>query len=73
MSKEVDFMGRRGWRVGLWVMLCGVMALGSTLPVLCGAPQDSEKQSKAEKRRQKARQKELETPYKKWIDEEVGK
>jgi GWxTD domain-containing protein len=44
---------------------------GLVLPVLKAAPQETEKQSKAEKRRQKAIQKELETPYKKWIDEEV--
>ena len=71
VSKGDKFIGRRGWRVGLWVMICGVTALGSALPVLCGASQDNEKQSKAEKRRQKAIQKELETPYKKWLDEEV--
>jgi GWxTD domain-containing protein len=40
-------------------------------PALKAAPQESEKLSKAEKRRQKAIQKEMETPYKKWIEEEV--
>jgi GWxTD domain-containing protein len=47
------------------------MALGLALPVLNAAPQDDEKLSKAEKRRQKAIQKELESPYKKWLNEEV--
>jgi GWxTD domain-containing protein len=60
-----------GWRICLWVIFLGFTTLGSALPVLNAAPQDSEKQSKAEKRRQKAIQKEMETPYKKWLDEEV--
>jgi GWxTD domain-containing protein len=47
------------------------MALGLALPVLNAVPQDTEKLSKAEKRRQKAIQKEMESPYKKWLEEEV--
>jgi len=34
-------------------------------------PQDNDKLSKAEKRRKKAIQKEMESPYKKWLEEEV--
>jgi GWxTD domain-containing protein len=53
-------------------MLFWGFALGGwVLPVLKAAPQETEKQSKAEKRRQKAIQKEMESPYKKWLDEEV--
>jgi GWxTD domain-containing protein len=52
------------------VIFWGFTALGWALPANA-APQDNEKQSKAEKRRQKAIQKEMETPYKKWLDEEV--
>jgi GWxTD domain-containing protein len=53
------------------VLFSGFTALGLALPVLNAAPQDTEKQSKAEKRRQKAIQRELESPYKKWLNEEV--
>jgi GWxTD domain-containing protein len=54
----------------------GALTLGICLPALQSSPpkekgQDSEKMSKEEKRRQKAIQKEMETPYKKWISEEV--
>jgi GWxTD domain-containing protein len=62
-------MSRRGWC--LWVLLSGFTALGLFFPILNAAPQESEKLSKAEKRRQKAIQKELESPYKKWLNEEV--
>ena len=71
MSNRVELISRGGWRVCLWVIFWAFTTLGSTLPVLNAAPQDNEKQSKAEKRRQKAIQKEMETPYKKWLDEEV--
>jgi GWxTD domain-containing protein len=55
------------------MLFSGFTLLGLVFPVLKAAPQDQEsgKLSKAEKRRQKAIQKEMETPYKKWIDEEV--
>ena len=66
---RVEFMSRRGWC--LWVLLSGFTALGLFFPILNAAPQESEKLSKAEKRRQKAIQKELESPYKKWLEEEV--
>jgi GWxTD domain-containing protein len=66
---RVEFMSRRGWC--LWVLLSGFTALGLFFPILNAAPQESEKLSKAEKRRQKAIQKELESPYKKWLNEEV--
>jgi GWxTD domain-containing protein len=39
--------------------------------VLKASPQENEKLSKAEKRRQKAIQKEMEGAYKKWLEEEV--
>jgi GWxTD domain-containing protein len=68
---RIEFVSRRGWSVCLWVLFSGFMALGLALPVLNAAPQEQEKPSKAEKRRQKAIQKELESPYKKWLTEEV--
>ncbi|MGD0007168.1 MAG: GWxTD domain-containing protein [Terriglobia bacterium] len=72
MSNRVEFISRRGWRVCLWVLFLGFTAWGLVFPVLNAAPQkDTEKLSKAEKRRQKAIQKELESPYKKWLNEEV--
>jgi len=73
VSHRVKFIGRRGWRVGLWLVLSGLILPALVLPVLKAAPQESDtnKLSKAEKRRQKLLQKEMETPYKKWIDEEV--
>ena len=71
MFNRVKFIGQDGWRVCLWVLFSGFIALGMALPVLHAVPQDTEKVSKAEKRRQKAIQKEMEGPYKKWLDEEV--
>ena len=71
MSNRVEFISRRGWCVCLWVLFSGFTALGLALPVLNAAPQENEKLSKAEKRRQKAIQRELESPYKKWVNEEV--
>jgi GWxTD domain-containing protein len=54
------------------VSFLGLTLGGLVFPLLKAAPpQDTEKVSKEEKRRQKRIQKELETPYKKWIDEEV--
>jgi len=56
----------------LYALLSGWMLGGFVSPALKAAPQDSDsKLSKAEKKRQKAIQKEMETPYKKWIEEEV--
>jgi len=71
VSNRVEFISRRGWCVCLWVLFSGFTALGLALPVLNAAPQENEKLSKAEKRRQKAIQRELESPYKKWVNEEV--
>jgi GWxTD domain-containing protein len=68
---RIEFVSRRGWSVCLWVLFSGFMGLGLALPVLNAAPQEQEKPSKAEKRRQKAIQKEMESPYKKWLNEEV--
>jgi GWxTD domain-containing protein len=53
------------------VLFSGFTLLGLVFPLVKAAPQESEKLSKAEKRRQKAIQRELETPYKKWLEEEV--
>ncbi len=71
MFDRIEFVSRRWWSVCLWVLFSGFMALGLALPVLSAAPQEQEKPSKAEKRRQKAIQKEMESPYKKWLSEEV--
>jgi len=69
---RVKSINRRGWCVCLWVSFLGLTLGGLVFPLLKAAPpQDTEKVSKEEKRRQKRIQKELETPYKKWIDEEV--
>jgi GWxTD domain-containing protein len=68
---RVEFTSRRGWCVCLWALFSGFTVLGLALPVLNAVPQDEEKLSKAEKRRQKAIQRELESPYKKWLNEEV--
>ena len=78
MSKLRVFSCHHFWvsRWAPWVL--GALTLGICLAVLQASPpkekekgQDSEKLSKEEKRRQKAIQKEMETPYKKWISEEV--
>ena len=72
MFNRVKSINRRGWCVCLWVSFLGLTLGGLVFPLLKAAPpQDTEKVSKEEKRRQKRIQKELETPYKKWIDEEV--
>ena len=71
MFKRIEFVGRRAWCVCLWALLSAFAVLGLALPVLNAVPQDEEKVSKAEKRRQKAIQKEMESPYKKWLSEEV--
>ena len=71
VSNRVKFINQREWRVCLWVLFSGSALLGLVSPALKAAPQESEKLSKAEKRRQKAIQKELESPYKKWLEEEV--
>jgi GWxTD domain-containing protein len=66
-------MNRAAW----WVL--AAVILGSFLVALQAAPAkkdkdadaDPQKVSKEEKRRQKAIQKEMESPYKKWLSEEV--
>src|SRR5438046_1354463 len=74
-------MARRTIRCGeaALLALCAI-GVGSVLIGPLSAAPDKEKKetkekkeklSREEKRRQKAAQKELETPYKKWIDEEV--
>ena len=67
---------RSHWRreVVLLVFSLGFGSLGvGTIvnPALLHASPPKEKLSKEEKRRQKAIQKEMESPYKKWLDEEV--
>ena len=71
MLTQVESISRREWRVCLWVLLAGFIALGLVLPTLNAVPQENEKPSKAERRRQKEIQKEMESPYKKWLNEEV--
>jgi GWxTD domain-containing protein len=69
LSRVESISGRAG-RVCLWV-LTGFTALALVLPTLNAVPQQNETLSKAEKRRQKEIQKEMESPYKKWLNEEV--
>ena len=71
MFNRVEFIGQSAGRVCLWVLFSGFMASGLALPVLTAAPQDTGQLSKAEKRRQKAIQKEMESPYKTWLEVEV--
>jgi GWxTD domain-containing protein len=69
---RVELIGHVGWRACLWVLFAGWMLGGLASPALKAAPQENDsKMSKAEKRRQKAIQKEMESPYKKWLEEEV--
>ena len=71
MFKQVESYKRgRGW-LCLWALLAGFTVLGFLLPTLNAAPDENDKLSKAERRRQKAIQKEMESPYKKWLEEEV--
>lgn len=60
MFNRVEFIGHSAWRFCLWVLFSGFLASGLALPVLTAAPQDTAPLSKAEKRRQKAIQKEME-------------
>jgi len=71
VSKRIESISRRGVCVCLWVLLSGWMLGAFVPPALKAAPQEDKKLSKAEKRRQKAIQKEMESPYKKWLQEEV--
>ena len=74
MSKRASFISHREWQICLWVLFSAWVLGGLVAPALKATPQDQgndSKLSKAEKKRQKAIQKEMETPYKKWIDEEV--
>ena len=71
MFNRVEFIGQSAWRFCLWVLFSGFLASGLALPVLTAAPQDTAPLSKAEKRRQKAIQKEMESSYKQWLDQEV--
>jgi len=61
---------RRRWfiRVARWIVAA---AIASLLLPAAQASQSDQKLSKQERRRQKAIQKEMESPYKKWLEEEV--
>ncbi len=61
MSKHARWY--RGISLGLLGSLCAV--------TLFALPAKKEKPDKEERRRQKAAQKEMEGPYRKWLDEEV--
>jgi len=64
-------MSGRGQRHRAIAFLVGAVALGSLLTApLQGAP-PKEKLTKEEKRRQEAIRKEMESPYKKWLSDEV--
>jgi GWxTD domain-containing protein len=59
---------RRDFSIARWIL---VVALGAATVAALYASPPKENLSKQEKRRQKAMQKEMETPYKKWLEEEV--
>jgi len=71
VSKRTVSISHGGWCVFLWLLFSGWMLGAFVPPALKAAPQEDQKLSKAEKRRQKAAQKEMESPYKKWLEEEV--
>ena len=71
MSKRIESISHRGGYICLWLLVSGWMLGVFVPPVLKAAPQEDKKLSKAEKHRQKALQKEMESPYKKWLEEEV--
>ncbi len=75
MCKGFTFPGSSKGRVArLSFLVCAVILGSILLPSLQASPpkdKDKDKLSKQEKRRQKAIQKEMESPYKKWLDEEV--
>ncbi len=60
-------------RVRFWtfvlLFVCGILQLVVSAPLLASPPK--EKLEKQEKRREKAARKEMESPYKKWLQEEV--
>ncbi len=64
----------KGWIARLSFLACAAIIGSVLLPSLQASPpkdKEKDKLSKQEKRRQKAIQKEMESPYKKWLDEEV--
>ena len=73
MYKRVDLISHREWQGWLWFFLFAAGRLGHLPPCRqrLKTKRILRKLSKAEKKRQKPIQKELETPYKKWLDEEV--
>jgi GWxTD domain-containing protein len=70
LSEEVSTPLWVRWVRRLALGLLATTAAGLLLPSLLASP-PKDKPSKQEKRRQKALQKEMESPYKKWLQEEV--
>jgi GWxTD domain-containing protein len=54
-----------------WALLLLLALLGTCVTTLLQASPKKDKTDKEERKRQKAVQKEMESPYKKWLDEEV--
>jgi GWxTD domain-containing protein len=71
VSSRVKSISHRGQHACLWVLFSVLMLGGGGSPLSKAAPQENDKLSKAEKRRQKAVRKEMESPYKKWLEDEV--
>ncbi len=75
MCKGFTFPGSsKGWIARLTFLACAAIIGSVLLPSLQASPpkdKEKDKLSKQEKRRQKAIQKEMESPYKKWLSEEV--
>ena len=75
MCKGFTFPGSsKSWIARLTFLACAAIIGSVLLPSLQASPpkdKDKDKLSKQEKRRQKAIQKEMESPYKKWLSEEV--
>jgi GWxTD domain-containing protein len=77
VTKQSDLAPYRGRAIPCLLLLMVAAAFGSLLlPSVHASPpkdkeKDKEKAEKLERRRQKAIQKEMESPYKKWLSEEV--
>ncbi len=71
MRDRVQAAGGRERRSCLWVLMAVFVALGFVLPAFVTTAQESERMSKAEKRRKKEIEREMDSPYKKWLSEEV--
>jgi GWxTD domain-containing protein len=73
VTKQSDFVPNRGRWIPRLLLLMVAAAFGNLLLPSGHAspPKQKEKAEKLERRRQKAIQKEMESPYKKWLTEEV--